>query len=178
MSAATIARNYAEVLFELGERSSQTAAYAELIDAVAAAIRLSPEVEAVLISPRVPKAAKSRLLGAALKEAPREFVLFLQAVVQRGRQALFGEISQQYAALVDIKLDRVRAAVTLASEPDQALRDRIRKSLTDTFGKEVIPSFTADPAILGGTIVRVGERIYDGSVRRRMARLRRQLLAR
>jgi F0F1-type ATP synthase delta subunit len=35
-----------------------------------------------------------------------------------------------------------------------------------------------DPAILGGTIVRVGERVYDGSLRRRMARLRRQLLAR
>jgi F0F1-type ATP synthase delta subunit len=35
-----------------------------------------------------------------------------------------------------------------------------------------------DPEILGGTIVRVGERIHDGSIRRRMTKLRRQLLAR
>jgi F-type H+-transporting ATPase subunit delta len=43
-------------------------------------------------------------------------------------------------------------------------------------GKQVIAKFSTDPAILGGTIVRVGDRIYDGSVRRRMARLRRQLI--
>ena len=177
-SAATIARNYAEVLFELGEQSGRTAEYAELIAAVGAAVAMSPEVQAVLISPRVPRAAKSRLLASALKATPREFVLFLQAVVERGRQGLLEEIAREYAALVDIKLNRVRAAVTLAREPDEALRTEIARALTDALGKEVIPAFFTDPGILGGTIVRVGERIYDGSVRRRMARLKRALLTR
>jgi F-type H+-transporting ATPase subunit delta len=173
----TIARNYAEALFSLGEQGGRTTEYAQLIDAVAGAIELAPEVQALLISPRVPKAAKSRLLAASLPNAPKEFVRFLQAVVQRGRQGLFREIAQEYATLVDVKFNRVRAGVTLAKEPDEALRESIRKALTEALGKEVLPSFTADPAILGGTIVRVGERIYDGSVRRRMARLRRQLLS-
>jgi F-type H+-transporting ATPase subunit delta len=44
-------------------------------------------------------------------------------------------------------------------------------------GKEVIPHFREDPAILGGVILRLGDRILDGSVRRRMMRLRRQLLS-
>jgi F-type H+-transporting ATPase subunit delta len=176
-SAATIARNYAEVLFELGEQSGRTAEYAELIAAVGAAVAASPEVQLVLVSPRVPKAAKSRLLAAALKDTPREFVLFLQAVVQRGRQGLLSEIAEQYAALVDVKLNRVRAAVTLAKDPDDALRTQIQQSLTEALGKEVIPAFFTDPGILGGTIVRVGERIYDGSVRRRMVRLKRALLS-
>ena len=177
MREPTIARNYAEALFELGEQSGQTTAYAQLIDAVAGAIEMAPEVQVLLISPRVPKVAKSRLLAAALPNAPREFVRFLQAVVQRGRQGLFREIAQEYATLVDVKFNRVRAAVTLTKEPDEALRESIRKALTEALGKEVLPTFSADPAILGGTIVRVGERIYDGSVRRRMARLRRQLLS-
>ncbi len=177
MRPTTIARNYAEALFSLGEQGGRTTEYAQLIDAVAGAIELAPEVQALLISPRVPKAAKSRLLAASLPNAPKEFVRFLQAVVQRGRQGLFREIAQEYATLVDVKFNRVRAGVTLAKEPDEALRESIRKALTEALGKEVLPSFTADPAILGGTIVRVGERIYDGSVRRRMARLRRQLLS-
>ena len=150
--------------------------YAGLIDAVAGAIELSPEVQTILVSPRVPKVAKSRLLAAALKDAPREFVLFLQAVVQRGRQGLLREIAHEYTTLVDVKFNRVRAAVTLARDPDEALQQSIQRALTEALGKEVVPAFTADPAILGGTIVRVGERIYDGSVRRRMARLRRQLM--
>jgi F-type H+-transporting ATPase subunit delta len=173
----TIARNYAEALFDLGEGSGRTEEYARMIDAVAGAIDLSPEVQAVLVSPRVPKAAKSRLLASALREAPREFVLFLQAVVQRGRQGLLREIAVEYAGLVDVKFNRVRAGVTLAKEPDEALRESIRKALTEALGKDVVPQFSTDPAILGGTVVRVGERIYDGSVRRRMARLRRQLLS-
>jgi F-type H+-transporting ATPase subunit delta len=175
-SPATIARNYAEVLFELGEKSGRTADYAELIEAVGAAVAMSPEVQAVLVSPRVPKAAKSRQRASALKDTPREVELFLQAVVERGRQGLLEEIAREYSALVDIKLNRVRAAVTLAREPDDALRKQIAKALTEALGKEVIPAFVTDPDILGGTIVRVGERIYDGSVRRRMARLRRALL--
>ena len=177
MSTTTIARNYAEALFALGEASDQTAEYAELIEAVADALAVSPEAQLVLVSPRVPKAAKLKLLSSALGEAPKEFVRFLQAVVQRGRQGLLAEIAREYAALVDIKMNRVRAGVTLAKEPNAALRKQIQKALTEALGKDVIPVFSADPEILGGAIVRVGERIYDGSVRRRVARLR-QLLAR
>ena len=178
MSAATIGLNYAETLFELAERRGRTAEYGELIEAVAAAIANSPEVQAVLMSPRVPKAAKSRLLSDALKSAPREFVLFLQAVVQRGRQGILGEIAAQYAGLVDIKHNRIRAGVTLARTPSPELEQSITRELARVFGKEVVATFATDPAILGGTVVRVGERVYDGSVRRRMTRLRRQLLSR
>ena len=44
-------------------------------------------------------------------------------------------------------------------------------------GKDVIAAFSTDPAILGGTIVKIGDQVYDGSVRKRLGRLRRQLLA-
>ncbi|HET8648957.1 MAG TPA: ATP synthase F1 subunit delta [Gemmatimonadales bacterium] len=177
MRSETIARNYAEALFTLGEQSGQTELYADLMDAVAGAVETSPDIQAMLMSPRVPKAEKSRLLSAALEEsAPREFVLFLQAVVKRGRQQLFGEIAREYLGLLDIKLNRVRAGVTVAREPNQAMRDAIAAALNEALGKEVLPSYHVDPAILGGAIVRVGERIYDGSVRRRMTRLRRELL--
>lgn len=178
MRSVTIARNYAEALFELGERSGQTLRYAELIDAVAGAVEASPEVQAVLMSPRVPKAAKGRLLAGALKDAPREFVLFLQALVKRGRQQLLWEIAGEYLTLLDIKLNRVRAGVTLARPVDETLRRTLAEALSRQLGKEVLPSFVVDPEILGGTIVRIGEQIHDGSIRRRLTKLRRQLLAR
>jgi F-type H+-transporting ATPase subunit delta len=174
----TIARNYAEALFDLGERSGSTARYTDLIDALAAAIETTPSVQAILMSPRIPKGEKSRLLGAALKDAPREFVLFLQAVVKRGRQQLFRAIANEYATLVDVKLNRVRAGVTLARPVNEQLQKSIAEALSSHLGKEVLPSFTVDPEILGGAIVRVGERIHDGSLRRRLVKLRRHLLAR
>jgi len=177
MRATTIARNYAEALFELGERSGNTDRYAELLDALAAAVETTPEVRGVLMSPRVPKAEKIRLLGAGLQGAPREFVLFLQAVLKRRRQGLLREISGEFQALLDIKHNRIRAGVTLARPADPALQREIQEALSRELGKEVIAAFHVDPEILGGTVVRIGERIHNGSVRRRMTKLRRQLIS-
>ena len=178
MRTETVARNYAEVLFQLGERSGQVEFYAELMDAVAAAVEQTPRVEAILMSPRVPKAEKARILSGALRDAPREFVLFLQALVRRSRQQILRPISVEYMNLLDQKLDRVRAGVTLARAPDEKLKRAIQDALSRQMGKQVIPAFSVDPEIMGGTIVRVGERVLDGSLRRRMTKLRRQLLSR
>jgi F-type H+-transporting ATPase subunit delta len=174
----TIARNYAEALFELGQRAGSAERYADLIDAVAAAVETTPRVEAVLMSPRVPKSEKARILGDAMKDAPRDFVLFLQALVKRGRHRLLREIAHEYVELLDQKLDRVRAGVTLARAPDDKLKRTIQELLSRQLEKQVIASYSVDPEILGGAIIRVGERVLDGSLRRRMTRLRRQLLLR
>jgi F-type H+-transporting ATPase subunit delta len=173
----TIARNYAEALFDLGEQTGQTDQYARLLDAVATAVETSAEVQTVLTSPQVPKAEKARILGSALRDTPRPFVLFLQAVVKRGRQALLGEMAREYEALLDIKHNRLRAGVTLARPADEALREQIRQGLSRQFGKEVVAAFSVDPEILGGAVVRIGTRHYDGSLRRKLTMLRRQLLS-
>ncbi len=178
MRAETVARNYAEVLFELGEKSGNTDRYADLIDAVAGAVENTPRLQTVLMSPRVSKTEKARLFSAALPNVPREFVLFIQALVRRGRQVLLRQIASEYLALLDQKLDRVRAGVTLARNPDEKLKRTIQDALTKQLGKQVIAAFLVEPEILGGAIVRVGQMVLDGSVRRRMTKLRRQLLAR
>ena len=55
-----------------------------------------------------------------------------------------------------------------------AIKDDIKKAI----GKDVIAAFATDPAILGGTVIAIGDRVYDGSVRKRLGRLRAQLLSR
>ena len=177
MRAATIARNYAEALFELGEKSGRTEEYAGLLEAIAGAIDSSPRAQMVMMSPKVTKQRKGQLLAASLPGAAREFVLFLQAVINRGRQLLLGEIANEYRGLLDTKFNRVRAGITVAREPSEMLRAEVTAALSKALGKEVLPTFFVDPDVLGGAVVRVGDRVLDGSVRRRLAHLRRQLLA-
>ena len=178
MRPVTIARNYSETLFVLAEKSGRVQEYADLIDAVAHGVAAAPRAQAVLMSPRVIKGQKAKLFADALAGAPREFVLFLQAVIRRGRQGLLTDMAQEFHALHDLKLNRIRAAVTLARPVDESLRQRVASRLTEVMGKQVLPHFHEDPAILGGVVVRVGDRVFDGSVRRRMTLLRRALLAR
>ena len=171
MKSITVARNYAEALFAAGAK------YGELLDAVAGAIAADERIAITLDSPRVSKAAKSQILERALKgEAPREFVRFLQAVVRRGRQGLLAEIAQEYQVLLDEKLDRVHAGVTLASEADTRTQKQVVERLAKALGREVRAYFRSDPRILGGVVVRVGDRIFDGSVRRRLTAVQRRML--
>ena len=97
-------------------------------------------------------------------------------MVKRGRQALFRLIATEYMGLLDIRMNRVRAGVTLAREADETMRRSIAEGLRQALRKDVIPTYRIDPEILGGVIVRVGDRVFDGSVRRRATKLRRQLL--
>lgn len=171
MKSVTVARNYAEAMFAVGDK------YGALLDAVAAAVQLDERIATALESPRVSKAAKSQILERALKgEAPREFVRFLQAVVRRGRQGLLNEIAQEYQVLLDVKYHRVHAGVTLASDSDARTQKQVIDRLTKALGREVRAYFRSDPKILGGVVVRVGDRIYDGSVRRRLTALQRRML--
>jgi F-type H+-transporting ATPase subunit delta len=171
LKSVTVARNYAEALFAAGD------SFGELMDAVAGAVSADTRIEAMLASPRVSKGVKAQILERALKgEAPIEFVRFLQAVVRRGRQGLFGEIAQQYMVLLDKKLNRVHAGVTLAREPDARTEKEIVTRLTEALGREVRAHFRTDRNIVGGVVVRVGDRILDGSVRRRLMALKRRML--
>ncbi len=129
------------------------------------------------MSPRVPKETKKRMVEAALRKvAPAPFIRFLQAVVQRGRQYLLSDIAEEYEQLVDRHLDRVHAVVSTARPVDDKLAKAIRKRLTEVFQKDVLPHFRDDPALLGGIVVRVGDRVFDGSLRRKLKLLRQRML--
>ena len=176
MRPVSIALNYAEALFSLGEKSGRSEEYSGLLEAIASAIMGSEKAQAVLMSPKVTKAKKAEILANSLPGAPKEFVLFLTAVVKRGRQLLFGEMAAQYRGLLDVKHKRVRAGITLARAPDAAMQASITQALEQALGMEVLAGFAVDPDILGGAVIRVGDRVLDGSVRRKLAQLRRQLL--
>jgi F-type H+-transporting ATPase subunit delta len=177
VKTATIARNYAEALFAAGEAKKDAERFGAFMEAIAGAVDVDERIAIALESPRVSKRVKAKLLQDALEDvAPDQFVRFLQAIVKRGRQGLFGEISQEYQKLLDTKLNRVHAGITLANEPDAKLEKLLVDRLSKVLGKEVRAHYRVDQQILGGVVVRVGDRIYDGSVRRRLAVLKRKML--
>ncbi len=101
---------------------------------------------------------------------------FLQALVSHRRQMLIPAIAHAYNDLVDEVEGRVHAAVTVAREADDADRALIATQLSRALGKDVVPHFVVNPAILGGVVVRVGDTVLDGSVRRRLSILKTSML--
>ena len=177
MKESLVARNYAEALIALAAQEDAVERFGALLEAVGGVVEADPTVHAVLMSPRVPKGAKRRMVEQALKGvAPAAFVRFLQAVIQRGRQGLFAAMSEAYQDLADRHFNRAHASVVTAHPVDDALARTITDRLTAAVGKTVVPHFRTDPAILGGVVVRIGDRAFDGSVRRRIQVLRNRML--
>ena len=179
MRAEIIARNYAETLLELARRHGGAATVEEFgraFDEVAALLD-ERRVREFLATPRVPGAAKKEALRKALGgRVPDLFLRFVLVVVDKRRQTLLGAIAESYRERVDELMGRVRVRVDISHAPDAALQDEIRRSLEARLGRVVIPTFTVDPELLGGLVVRVGDTILDGSVKNRADHLRRRLM--
>ncbi len=173
MRDSTIARNYAEALLELARRAEDTVGWGKLIDDVALGMRQNLTLTRFLESPKISEAQKCDLLSKALGDRmPQHFLRFLQALVRKRRQMLIPAIAAEYQNLVDDAANTVHASVTVARSMSQADESGIADHLSRVLGKRVVTHMTVNPEILGGVVVKVGDTVMDGSVRRRLATLR------
>jgi len=173
----TVARNYAETLFELARRNDALEAYGEAIETVASLLEENAKLRLFLETPRISDDDKKDVVQRAFSDAlPKLVVNFVLVTIDKRRQRLIGTIAQQYHALLDEHVGREHVQVTVAQPVDEATRRLITEKLSVTLGKQAIPHIRVQPEILGGIVVRTGDTIYDGSVRRRMEGMRRQLL--
>jgi F-type H+-transporting ATPase subunit delta len=173
---ATIARNYAEALFELGGAHGETGAYVEAFDRLAGLLA-EDRILRFLETPKIEGSAKQAAVRAALEgRVPERFLRFVLVVIAKRRQGLLEEIGQEYRDLVDEDAGQIHAEVTLAREPDEATRTLIAERLSEVLGKTVIPHITVNPDILGGLVVRYGDRAMDASLRRQLVSLKRDML--
>jgi len=176
MRDSTIARNYAEALLALARRANALEAWDATFHAVADAVQQDQRLVNFLAAPQVAAADKKRVLEKAFATAlPRPMVRFLQKLVDNRRQMLIPDIAVEFANLVDASEGRVHAQVTLAREASDADRAAIARQLSDRLGKTVVPHVQVNPAILGGVVVKVGDTVMDGSVRKRLSMLRARL---
>jgi len=178
MREPTIAKNYAETLLELAQRANDLRGWGDMLDQVSDAMESDRRLRTFLESPRVSAQKKNEILQKAYgAQLPRNFLRFLQALIGHRRQMLIPVIAHAYHDLVDAVEGRVHASVTVARPADDNDRDVVTKQLSRMLGKDVVPHFHVNSDILGGVVVRVGDTVLDGSVRRRLATLRTKMLA-
>ena len=177
MRDPTIAHNYAAALVSLAGKARDLTGWGTMISDVADAITRDERLRLFLESPRIDAGKKNEVIAKAFQDRmPRLFVRFLQSVIRHRRQALIPEIAVQYHAIVDEVEGRVHAHVTVSREPDSKLAKTVTDRLSKALGKSVVPHFSVDESILGGTVIRIGDTVMVGSVNRRLGRLRQRML--
>jgi len=173
----TVAKNYAETLFELARRNDGVESYGQAIATVAGIIDDDPKFRMFLETPRIEDDDKKVVVRRAFGKAlPKHVVNFVLVTIDKRRQRLLRRISREYDLLLDEHLGREHVEVTVARQVDDATTQLISERLSSALGTRVIPHVRVKPEILGGLVVRTGDTIYDGSIRRRLDGMRRRLL--
>jgi F-type H+-transporting ATPase subunit delta len=177
MRAPTIARNYAEALLVLAQKDEDLEGWGEAINGVVTAMESDDRLRLFLQAPQVSAAQKNVVIGKAFADKlPKPMVRFLQKLVLNRRQMLLPEVALQYGNLVDEATGRIHAQVTLSRDASDGDRKVIADQLSRAFAKTVVPHVSVNPAILGGVVVKVGDRVMDGSVRKRLKTLKARII--
>lgn len=103
---------------------------------------------------------------------------FLMVLADHDRLGLLRAVLAEFKRLDDQRLHRVPVVVTSAIELSEEQKDRLRESLREQLGQEPILQTRVDPSILGGLVVRIGDWVFDRSVRSQIDRIRKELIAR
>jgi len=173
----TIARNYAATLFELARRHDGLETFAQGMETVVELLEQNPSFKLFLETPRIAEREKDALLDKVFGGVLPDLLLsFLKVTIRKRRQRLLGLMGEEFRALLDEHLGRVNVTVTVAREMSPAATEELGAKLSTLLGKEAIPHVRVNPAILGGVHLKMGDTVYDGTLRRRIRQLRRQLV--
>ena len=120
MRDETVARSYAEALFELGERHEGVEAYGEGIETVAVLIDENDDFRRFLDTPRIALAKKKELVRSVFADrVPARLVNFVLITLDKRRQKLLRVIAREYRSIMDVHFNRIHIEVTLARAMDE-----------------------------------------------------------
>ena len=174
---AGAARRYARALLDVALKAGQDAgALRTDLDEAVRVVKSSRELQQALEHPALPVEKKKKLLAALFAGRGASLLLkLLDLLVERRRLALLPHVARTYASLWNaqrgVSAAEAVSAVSLSKDEEGALQ----KALRDLTGKEVELTARVDPSLLGGLLVNMDGRTYDGSVKTRLVSLREHL---
>lgn len=173
-----LARKYARAIFELACEEDKLKEFGEDISKVQRLYTECPELKSYLSNPNFQPEDKKSLLKEIFEGGVHEHVLnFLLLLVDKRRMHVFDAISSIFVQLSNEKLGIAVADVTTAGEPDEAQIEELRKKLESVTGKQVSLRRHRDPSLIGGVVVRIGDRRIDGSIKGRLEAMTAELMA-
>jgi F-type H+-transporting ATPase subunit delta len=174
VSVSIVARRYAQALLELGVEQGNLDKLVDDLSTIAGAWETSHELRNSLENPLVAHAAKKAVMGELAEQVgasptTRSALLLL---VDRRRTRALPYIAKTLGELADARKGVVRAEVTTATPLGEAYYVRLQALLEKMTGKHVVVDRVTDPSLIAGVVTRIGDRIFDGSLRTRLQSVR------
>jgi F-type H+-transporting ATPase subunit delta len=167
--AGTVADVYAESLFELAEEAGVLTETAKELTEISIVLSGFPELKKLLTLPTVTAAEKQQIIhsifGGRVSETTENFLMVLAL---KRRVSYFEKITAEYSKRYHRANGLVDADVKTSVELTDAQKQALEKRLSEKYNKKIKLHCTVDPALMGGMVVNVGGRTFDGSVKNKL----------
>jgi len=177
MLGGSLARRYARAVADIGLLHRNLDKIGGDLRALAQAMKESPELMSALTNPAFGRADRKKIVDALLNrigsQPHTKNLVYL--LLDGERMAELPAISREVDAMIEAQAGRVTAEVTSAKPLDPQQLTQITAALEKLSGKQVVVEQKQDPDLLGGTIAKVGDKVYDGSLRTQLRNLRDEL---
>jgi len=173
MSTSSISRRYARALFELEQEG---VAIAKPLN-MAAKVAAHAEVATLLDQPQIPATAKAAMIDKCGKGLGKEVNRLVVMLCERGKASLLPEINGLFEESVLQATRAVEAELVSAIPLDKATQSKIAAALSKETGLKVSVKASEDKSIMGGLIVRLGDRQIDLSLRSRLEAMKQAMVS-
>jgi len=168
------ARRYAEAAYLIAREERREDEWRDGLQAIAA-LFCDATAQRFFANSGVPVASKSQLLEKSLVGLPSDILNLARLLLRRQRSRLAPQVAEAYQEILDKEKGVSHATVTSAVPLTDEERREVQQKVEQITGGTVIITTQVDEGILGGLIVRIGDRLIDGSTRSRLLALRQRL---
>lgn len=171
MHDPALTRPYAQAAFRVARREGALADWSAALAALHQALA-GPGLAALIADPRVDRdAVAGRLAQALTGVLPVGVVRVASLLAQRGLLPALAGLIEQYEALRRAHEARLKVNLTVAMPLVEGQQEQLRQAATRALGSAVELETQVDADLIGGAVLRVGDRVIDGSVRGRLEQL-------
>jgi F-type H+-transporting ATPase subunit delta len=177
MITGSLSRRYAKAVFDIGAEQGDLDKLGSDLRSLAKAMNESAELRSTLTSPALARTDRKKVIDGLLQAiavvtTTRNLVYLL---LDGERLSSVPAISRELDAMIEGKAGRVTAEVTSAKPLDPTQLSQLTAALEKLSGKKVTVTKREDPELLGGVVAKVGDTVYDGSLRTQLRTLRDEL---
>lgn len=173
MSRGTVvAKRYAKALFQVANEHGLVAEVETQLSAIVSAIENDAQVSAFLSAPNITLSAKVAALKSAFGDKASSYVLnTVSLLIERGREGDLASVREAYLQVAGEALGRAEAFVTSSKPLSEVEKNQLALKFGSLLGKTIRVTNVVNPDLLGGVTVRIGDTLYDGSLKGKLDRL-------
>ena len=177
MKNLAIARRYAKALLLIGKEDDQVEAYREELDAFAGLMAKEKELSRAITNPLYESSGRRKVLQTLIEKLGLSKVMtsYLMLLFDKGRMGYIVDINNFYQKLADELKGIARASLVSATELASDTVEKIRASLSQKTGKDIILEVEQDPSLIGGIVTKIGDLVLDGSIKTQLSNMRESL---